>query len=85
MLENKCGLQLLPAYVCAEVLGWTHRREGTLIPMLEKAEVPPCAVGPLPLTGVNPSVHGLANPAGTIGTSISKRRREHFSWLPCEF
>lgn len=90
-LEDKCGLQLFPTYVCAEVLGCTSRsnsvflrREGTLVPVLEKVEVWPCAVGPVPVTGVIPSVHGLANPAGTIRASICKWGREHFSWLPSE-
>lgn len=91
VLENKCTLQLLPASGCAEVLGCTSRsnslflrREGPQVARLENAEVQPCAIGPLPLPGVIPSVHGLANPAGTAGASVWKWRRELFAWLPCE-
>lgn len=79
VLENKCGLQLRPACGCAEVLGCTSRsnsmflrREGPLVPRLEKAEVQPCATGALPVTGVIPNVHGLANPAGTLRASVGK-------------
>lgn len=91
VLDSKCALQLLPAYVCAEVLGCTSRsnsmflrREGTLVPMLGKVELWPWAVSPVPVTGVIPSVHGLANPSGTTRASICKWGREHCSWLLSE-
>lgn len=60
------------------------KREGPQVARLEKVEVQPCAIGPLPVTGVIPSVHGLANPAGTARAGVSKWRREHFPWLPSE-
>lgn len=89
VLENNCTLQLLPASGCAEVLGCTSRsnspflrREGPQVARLEEAEVQPCAIGALPLPGVIPSVHGLANPAGMAGASVSKQGRELFAWLP---
>lgn len=60
------------------------KREGPQVGRLEKVEVQPCAIGPLPVTGVIPSVHGLANPAGTARASVCKWGREHFPWLPSE-
>lgn len=64
----------------AEVTQVFLRREEPLVPRLEKAEVQPCAVGPLPVTGVIPSVHGLANPAG----QLEPVNGEHLPWLPSQ-
>lgn len=60
------------------------RREGPLVPRPEKAGVWPCAVRPLPVTEIIPSVPRLANPAEAIGASVCKWGREHFPWLPSE-